>query len=281
MSYTGKILRVDLTAGAINTETLPEDLAKQYLGGRGLATKLFCDEVDPQVDPLSADNKLLMATGTLTGTSAPTGGRYMVVTKGPLTGAIASSNSGGFFGAKLKDAGYDILIFEGKAAAPVYLKIVDGQATLVEATELWGQDVDDTTSFLLDAIGDANAKVACIGPAGEKMSLIAAIMNDKGRAAGRSGVGAVMGSKNLKAVVVSSKRSKPVLADEEAFKAAVKVSREKIKADAVTSQGLPTYGTKVLDNIINSSGMYPTNNFQLCTFKEVGEVSGEALVEKG
>ncbi|MCP4456047.1 MAG: aldehyde ferredoxin oxidoreductase, partial [Planctomycetes bacterium] len=125
------------------------------------------------------------------------------------------------------------------------------------------------------------AKVACIGPAGERMSLIAAIMNDKGRAAGRSGVGAVMGSKNLKAVVVSSKRRKPVLADEDAFKAAVKVCREKIKADAVTSQGLPTYGTKVLDNIINSSGMYPTNNFQRCMFKEVGEVSGEALVEKG
>jgi aldehyde:ferredoxin oxidoreductase len=281
MSYTGKILRVDLTTGTISTEPLPQDLARQYLGGRGLATKLFCDEVDPTVDPLSADNKLLMATGTLTGTSAPTGGRYMVVTKGPLTGAIASSNSGGFFGAKLKDAGYDILIFEGKAATPVYLKIVDDKAELVEASELWGQDVDKTTGFLLDQIGDASAKVACIGPAGENLSLIASIMNDKGRAAGRSGVGAVMGSKNLKAVVVSAKRSKPTLADETAFKAAVKVSREKIKADAVTSQGLPTYGTKVLDNIINSSGMYPTNNFQLCTFKDIAEVSGEALVEKG
>jgi aldehyde:ferredoxin oxidoreductase len=255
MSYTGKILRVDLTAGTITTEALPMDLARQYLGGRGLATKLFCDEVDAGVDALSADNKLLMATGALTGTSAPTGGRYMVVTKGPLTGAIASSNSGGFFGAKLKDAGYDVLIFEGKASKPVYLKITDDQAKLIDAALLWGKDVDETTDLLLDEIDDKNAKVACIGPAGENLSLIASIMNDKGRAAGRSGVGAVMGSKNLKAVVVSAQRSKPSLADEEAFKAAVKVTREKIKADAVTSQGLPTYGTKVLDNIINSSGM--------------------------
>lgn len=281
MAYQGKILRVDLTAGTTTTEALPTDLARQYLGGRGLGTKLFCDEVDPTVDALSPDNKLLMATGPLTGTSAPTGGRYMVVTKSPLTGAITSSNSGGFFGAKLKDAGYDIVIFEGKAASPVYLQIKDGDVQLVDAGSLWGKDVYETTGLLLDAIADDKAKVACIGPAGENLSLIASVMNDKARAAGRSGVGAVMGSKNLKAVVVSAKRNKPTLADEEAFKAAIKVSREKIKEDAVTSQGLPTYGTKVLDNIINSSGLYPTNNFQFGTFKDVAEVSGEALVEKG
>jgi len=281
MSYTEKILRVDLTTRSITTEALPMDLAKQYLGGRGLATKLFCDEVDPTVDALSSENKLLMATGALTGTSAPTGGRYMVVTKSPLTGAIASSNSGGFLGAKLKDAGYDIIIFEGKASKPVVLKISDERAALVDAGHLWGKDVDVTTDLLLKEMGDENAKVACIGPAGENLSLIASVMNDKGRAAGRSGVGAVMGSKHLKAVVVSASRNKPSLADEEAFKAVVKVCQAKIKEDAVTSQGLPTYGTKVLDNIINSSGLYPTNNFQLCMFKDVNEISGEALVEKG
>ncbi|MCF7976232.1 MAG: aldehyde ferredoxin oxidoreductase family protein [Phycisphaerae bacterium] len=281
MSYTGKMLRVDLTTGTLTTEALPMDLARQYLGGRGLATKLFCDEVDPTVDALSPDNKLIMATGPLTGTSAPTGGRYMVVTKSPLTGAIASSNSGGFFGSKLKDAGFDIIIFEGKASKPVYLKISKEGPNLVDAAVVWGQDVYETTRLLLDEVGDKNAKVACIGPAGEHLSLIASVMNDKARAAGRSGVGAVMGSKNLKAVIVSADRNKPVVADEEAFKAVVKVCQAKIKEDAVTSQGLPTYGTKVLDNIINSSGMYPTNNFQLCMFKDVGEVSGEALVEKG
>ena len=131
MSYTGKILRVDLSTGAVKVENLPMDLAKAYIGGRGLGTKLFCDEVDPTVDPLCADNKLLMVTGPLTGTSAPTGGRYMVVTKSPLTGAIASSNSGGFFGAKLKDAGYDIVIFEGRAAQPVYLKITQDKAEIL------------------------------------------------------------------------------------------------------------------------------------------------------
>ncbi len=281
MSYTGKMLRVDLTTGTITTDPLPKDLAKQYLGGRGLATKLFCDEVDPTVDALSAENKLLMATGALTGTSAPTGGRYMVVTKSPLTGAIASSNSGGFFGPKLKDAGYDVIIFEGKAATPVYLKLSDAGAALVDATSVWGKNVDETTDLLIEEMGDTKAKVACIGPAGENLSLIASVMNEKGRAAGRSGVGAVMGSKNLKAVVVSAARNKPIAADEAAFKAAIKASMAKIKEDPVTSEGLPTYGTKVLDNIINSSGMYPTNNFQLCTFKDVSEVSGEALVEKG
>lgn len=281
MSYTGKILRVNLSTGASIAEDLPRDLAKQYLGGRGLATKLFCDEVDPLVDALSPENKLLMVTGPLTGTPAPTSGRYMVVTKSPLTGAIASSNSGGFFGPKLKDAGYDIIIFEGKADRPVYLEISPAGAALKDAEQLWGKDVYQTTDLLLEAIGDKKAKVACIGPAGENQSLIASVMNDRARAAGRSGVGAVMGSKNLKAVIVSAQRNKPVLADEAAFKAAVKACMGKIKEDAVTSQGLPTYGTKVLDNIINSSGMYPTNNFQFSTFQGVHEISGEALVEKG
>ncbi|MCD4653167.1 aldehyde ferredoxin oxidoreductase family protein [bacterium] len=281
MSYKGKILRVDLTTRQITTEPLPMDLAKQYIGGRGLATKLFCDEVDPAVDALSPENKLLMATGSLTGTAAPTGGRYMVITKSPLTGTIASSNSGGFFGAKLKDAGYDIIIFEGKASGPVYLKITEETEELVDATSIWGKDVYETTSFLLDETGDINAKVACIGPAGENLSFIAAIMNDNARAAGRSGVGAVMGSKNLKAVIVSARRNKPTVFDDDAFKAVIKVCQRKIKEDAVTGEGLPTYGTKVLDNIINTSGMYPTNNFQLCMFKDISEISGEALVEKG
>ena len=167
MSYAGKILRVDLTTGAVNPENLPTDLAQQYIGGRGLATKLFCDEVDPTVDALSPENKLLMATGPLTGTSAPTSGRYMVVTKSPLTGAIASSNSGGFFGPKLKDAGYDIIIFEGRASKPVYLKIAQSEAELKDAAHIWGKDVYETTDLLLEEVGDKNARVACIGPAGE------------------------------------------------------------------------------------------------------------------
>jgi len=281
MSYTNKILRVNLSTGAISTEKLSAELAKQYLGGRGLASKILFDEIDPTIDALSPENKLIMATGPLTGTSAPTGGRYMVVTKGPLTGTIASSNSGGYFGAQMKFAGFDMIIFEGKAENPVSLFIKNGNVELKDAFVLWGKDVHATTDSLLKEIGDDTAKVACIGPAGENQVLFASVMNDKNRAAGRTGVGAVMGSKNLKAVVISSKRNKPEVADKEAFKSILKTCLQKIKEDGVTSEGLPTYGTKVLDNIINSHGMYPTNNFQTGIFPDIDEVSGEALVEKG
>lgn len=281
MAYAGKYLRVNLTTGTISTEKLDIDLAGKFLGGRGLGTKILCDEVDPHVDPLSPENKLIFATGPLSGTTAPTGGRYMVITKSPLTGTIASSNSGGFFGAQLKFAGFDLIIFEGKSAKPVYLSILDSGITLKDASAHWGKKVEETTDALVRESGMKDARVACIGPAGENLGLMAAIINDKGRAAGRSGVGAVMGSKNLKAIVVGTTRVTPSLADEQAFKAAVQESIKRIRTDPVTSQGLPTFGTKVLDNIINSSGMYPCNNFQAINFPDVDEVCGEALVEKG
>ncbi|HEY9069777.1 MAG TPA: aldehyde ferredoxin oxidoreductase family protein [Candidatus Ozemobacteraceae bacterium] len=281
MAYAGTYLRINLTNGTITTSPLDPDLARRFLGGRGLATKLYCDEVDPGIDPFSPGNKLIFATGPLSGTIAPTGGRYMVVTKSPLTGTIASSNSGGFFGAQLKFAGYDLIVFEGRAAKPVYLSILDSGVTLRDATQLWGKTVSETTDALVAESGVSDARVACIGPAGENLCLMGAIINDKGRAAGRSGVGAVMGSKNLKAIVVGTSKKRPVPADEAAFKAAVQESMKRIKADPVTSQGLPTYGTKVLDNIINASGMYPCNNFQMSSFPDVEEVCGEALVEKG
>ncbi len=182
-------------------EPLDPDLAKDYLGARGLGTKYFCNEVDPKVDPLSPENKLIFAPGPLTGTYAPSGGRYNVVTKGPLNGTIAASNSGGTWGPELKFAGYDMLIIEGKASKPVYLWIKDSTVEIRDAAHLWGKIVPDTQDAIC-AETDADAKVACIGPAGENQVLFAAIMNDMHRAAGRSGVGAVMGSKTLKAVVV-------------------------------------------------------------------------------
>ena len=282
MSFLNKMLRVNLTTSIIATEDIPPELAKKYLGGRGLASKILFDEIDPAIDALSPENKLIFATGTLTGTSAPTGGRYMVVTKGPLTNTIASSNSGGTFGAQMKFSGFDIIIFEGQAKTPVYLLIKDGFVELKDALYLWGKDVPTTTDELIGAIEDDKAKVACIGPAGEKKVLFAAIMNEKHRAAGRTGVGAVMGSKNLKAVVISTKRNAPEIADKDAFKVAVSDCRKKIRDDGVTGEALPAFGTKVLDNIINSHGMYPVNNFQgSAIFKDIDEVSGEALVEKG
>jgi len=281
MAYMGKILRVNLSDKSIKKEEFPKELAKKYLGGRGLASKILFDEVDPKVDPLAPENKLIFATGPLTLTNAPTGGRYMVITKGPLTGGIASSNSGGFFGAKFKATGYDMIIFEGKSEKPTYLFIDDKTVELRDASHVWGKGTEDTTDILTADSGHKRANVACIGPAGENLSNFAAIINEKTRAAGRTGVGAVMGSKNLKAVVVASGKFKTPLDNPEAFKAAVKANNVALKENGVTGEGLPALGTKVLDNIINSIGAYPTRNFQESQFEDVDEVSGEALVEKG
>ncbi|MFO7829460.1 MAG: aldehyde ferredoxin oxidoreductase family protein [Bacteroidales bacterium] len=280
MSYQGKILRINLATKEIKTEELSKDIAKMYIGGRGLGTKIFSDEVDPKVDAFSPENKLIIATGALTSTIAPTGGRYMVITKSPLSGTIASSNSGGFFGHKLKSTGYDVLIFENKAEKACYLYIDDEKAELRDASHLWGKNSHETTDILMEEIGEETAKVACIGQAGEKLSHTASIMNDKNRAAGRSGVGAVMGSKMLKAIIVSGKH-KTLIDDKEGFNAAVKQKVKILKENGITGQGLPALGTKVLDNIINSIGAYPTRNFQKAQFDGVEEISGEALVEKG
>ncbi len=281
MAFMGKILRVNLGDKSIKKEEFPQELAKKYLGGRGLASKILSDEVDPKVEPFSAENKLIFATGPLTLTNAPTGGRYMVITKGPLTGGITSSNSGGFFGAKFKATGYDMIIFEGKSEKPTYLFIDDTTVELRDASHVWGKGTEDTTDILTADSGHNKANVACIGPAGEKLSNFAAIINEKTRAAGRTGVGAVMGSKNLKAVVVASGKFKTPLDDPEAFKATVKANNVLIKENGVTGEGLPALGTKVLDNIINGIGAYPTRNFIDSQFELTDEISGEALVEKG
>lgn len=278
--YEYQVLRVDLTNEEIKREKIAGEDVKNYLGGRGLASKILYDEIDPKVDPLSPENKLIYATGLLTGTAASTGGRYMVVTKGPLTGTIASSNSGGFFGAELRFSGNDIIIFEGKAERPLYLSIEGEKVELKDASEIWGKGVYETTDYLVDAMDALDARVSCIGPAGENLVKFASIMNDKDRAAGRTGVGAVMGSKKLKAIVVRAKDKQVEYFKEEMLKV-VRKQTKMLKEDGVTGEGLPALGTKVLDNIINSHGSYPTKNFQYATFEEVDEVSGEALVEKG
>jgi len=278
--YEYQVLRVDLTNEEIKRETIAGEDVKNYLGGRGLASKILYDEIDPKVDPLSPENKLIYATGLLTGTAASTGGRYMVVTKGPLTGTIASSNSGGYFGAELRFSGNDIIIFEGKAERPLYLSIKGEKVELKDASELWGKTVYETTDLLIEKAGDKNTRVSCIGPAGENLVKFASIMNEKDRAAGRTGVGAVMGSKNLKAVVVKADKKQVEYFKDEMMKV-VKKQTKMLKEDGVTGEGLPALGTKVLDNIINSTGLYPAHNFQKATFDGVDEVSGEALVEKG
>jgi aldehyde:ferredoxin oxidoreductase len=276
--YNGTVLRVNLTEKKVTKEPLNLEEAQKFIGGRGLATKMLMDEIDPQVDALSVDNKLIFVTGPLTGTPTPTGGRYMVVTKSPLTGTVACSNSGGYWGAELKFAGYDAIILEGKSESPVYLNIIDGEVEIKDAASIWGKLVSETTDILEKAHGE-KAKVATIGPAGEKLSKIAAVMNDRGRAAGRSGVGAVMGSKNLKAVVVKGS-NKVAIADNDKLKEVFSRCMGKIKENGVTGQGLPAYGTAVLVNIINENGVFPTNNFQTSTFDKADEISGETLAEK-
>src|SRR6056297_3935035 len=278
--YEYEVLRIDLSNEEIKREKIEGEVVKKYLGGRGLASKILYDEIDPKVDPLSPENKLIYATGLLTGTAASTGGRYMVVTKGPLTGTIASSNSGGFFGAEMRFSGNDMIIFEGKSDKPVYLSIKGDKAELKDASHVWGKKVNETTDMLIEEFGDDNAKVSCIGPAGENKVLFASIMNEKNRAAGRTGVGAVMGSKNLKAVIVKASEKQVKYNKEEAMKV-VKKQTKMLKEDGVTGEGLPSLGTKVLDNIINSNGLYPTKNFQYGTFENTEEIAGEALVEKG
>ncbi len=280
MSYMGKMIRVNLTSGSITFEDTPMDLAREYIGGRGLGSRILINEIDPKVDALSPENKLIFATGPLSNTNAPTGGRYMVVTKSPLTSTIASSNSGGNWGAYFKKTGYDMIIFEGKAANPVYLSVSEGGVELKDASDLWGKRVEETTKILTDRIGEKRVSVSCIGPAGENGVLFASIMNEVHRAAGRSGVGAVMGSKNLKAVVAWGSKESPIAKSDE-FKEATKDAIKKLKEGAITGQGLPALGTKVLDNIINQNGMYPTRNAQDVMFEGTEKMSGEALVEKG
>jgi len=279
MGYMGTLLRVDLSRGTVRFESLDRNKAKAFVGGRGLGVGYLLDEVDPRCDPLGEENKLIMMTGPLTGTIAPTGARYMVVTKSPLTGAVTCSNSGGQFPTMLKRTGIDGIIFEGRSASPVYLSVTEGNARLRSAEHLWGKDTHQTTNLLLKE-ADQGAKVACIGPAGENGVLFASIMNDEDRAAGRSGVGAVMGAKGLKAVVVSGSRTVP-LHDEAAF---TDIAREYLQRFKDASRKQPptlrTYGTAITVVGTQNAGVFPTRNFQQGTFDQWEQIGGEALTEK-
>ncbi len=278
MGWQKKILRVNLTEGTCNSEPLNMQWAAEYLGQRGLASKYLVEEIDPQVDPLSPDNKLIFATGPLTGTAASTSGRYSVITKGALTGAIACSNSGGYFGAELKFAGWDMVIFEGKSPEPVYLHISDDHAELISADGIWGKSVWETDEILHAKHQDPNIKVAAIGPPGEQGVMFACIVNDLHRAAGRSGVGTVMGSKNLKAVAVRGTLGVSVK-DPVRFMRTVAEKKQILADNAVTGQGLPTYGTQVLMNVVNEVGALPTKNAKEVQFEGATNISGEAMHE--
>nr|MDO8135987.1 aldehyde ferredoxin oxidoreductase family protein [Candidatus Njordarchaeum guaymaensis] len=270
-----KLLRVNLKRRKMRTDTIDAATTKKYVGGRGIGIRILYDELKPKTDPLSPDNKLIFMTGPATGTAFPLSGRFHVITKSPL-GGIGDSDCGGDWGPELRFAGFDGIIFEDKAEKPVYLWIDDGKAELRSAERYWGKGVWDTEDEIREELDDPKVKLASIGPAGENHVIFAAIMNDKHRAAGRTGVGAVMGSKNLKSVAVRGTKE-PKVADPKGLEGIVKKINEKIKTNGVTGKSLPELGTSVLVNIINEAGVYPTRNFQTGVFPTAGKTSGEAI----
>ena len=279
MAWANKVLRVNLNEGTCSSEPLNMEWAKEYIGQRGLATRYMVEEVDPTCDPLGSDNKLIFATGPLTGTMASTGGRYSVITKGPLTGAIACSNSGGYLGAELKLAGWDMVIFEGKSAEPVYLYVVNESAELLSASEIWGKSVWETDEILHKTHQDTRLRIAACGRSAEAGCLYAGIVNDLHRAAGRSGVGTVMASKNLKAIAVIGTQGVGNIKDPARFMQTTAEQKKVLVDHPVTGTGLPTLGTQVLMNVINETGALPTRNMRDVQFEGANNISGEQMLE--
>lgn len=257
--YAGKILRVNLSNLTSKEEPLPEKLVKDYLGGAGFAVKTVYDEVKPGTPALSPDNKIIFAVGPLTATGAPCASRMAVAAKSPLTGAMGMALSGGMFPAELKKAGYDMVIIEGKAEKPTFIAIKDGKVNFRSAAKLAGMETTDTQLFIKEELGDQNYRVACIGPAGEKQVPIACIVNER-RAAGRKGLGAVMGSKNLKAIAVRGTKD-PVVADAEAFKKARSSMLKLMKESPVLYSQFSKAGTPMVVDAMTEMGIFSIKNW--------------------
>lgn len=259
--YAGKIAFVDLTTGEIETEPLDMDLAQQYIGGAGLGVRILFERQKKGIDPLGPENILGFTTGPLTGTKTPTGARYMAVGKSPLTGGWGDANSGGYFGSELKNAGWDAIFFKGSAQSPKYLMISDDRIELRDASHLWGQDTVDTEAAIQKQANDKKIRVACIGPASEKLSLISGIVNDRGRVAARSGLGAVMGSKKLKAVAVRG-TSKITVSDKDALSRIRKGYLAQLREMEGIYQLLSTYGTCGATGPLAAAGATPIKNWR-------------------
>lgn len=274
--WAGKILDINLTSGHIETVPLDREMARLFLGGRGLGARLLWDLVGPEIEPLSPKNVLIFTTGPITASASQTSNRFNVSTKSPLTGTILHANSGGWWGMQFKRTGYDAMIVRGQAEKPVMIEITPDSVEIKDAAHLWGKTVFETT----EALGQNRNKrnVLCIGPAGENLVRIAAIMNDKERALARGGAGAVMGSKNLKAIVVEGQeKNKP--ADPDQFKFLLYETGKLLKASPLTSQALPEFGTAVVMNVVNEIGALPTRNFQQSQFESADKISGEEITD--
>jgi aldehyde:ferredoxin oxidoreductase len=276
-AYAGKILRVDLTTGKVSTEPLSEKLAKEYIGGIGLGIKLLMDNSKPGTDPFDPDNPIIYLTGPLTGTLGPTGGNsYAVVSKSPATGGVANAEAHGFFGPDLKRAGYDAVIITGKAPKLSYLWIDDDIVEIRNAEHLQYKTVNETDHMIREELGDFYIRVSAIGEAGEKLCRFAAIINDEFRAIGRAGMGAIMGSKNLKAVAVRGTHDVNV-ADFDGFREFIKMIYERMKGPA--TKKYKTLGTPENVLVLNSLSALATRNFTNSQFEGAEKVSGEWLNE--
>ncbi len=277
--YADKVAWVDLTAGKTEFKPIPEEYKLKYIGARGVGVRFVFDN-GPSVDPLSPDNILCFMNGPMTGSEANMSGRMAVVTKSPLTGTVTDSHHGGWSAARLRWAGYDGLVFKGKAAKPTYVYIHDGEFELLDASEVWGKGVHDTVKHFKEKYGEKDLTVITIGPAGENLVKYACWVNENDRASGRGGTGCVGGSKMLKAIVIKAEKKIVKAADRDAWKPAHERALKNIMAEEnITSPrkgGLSVYGTNVLTNITNSIGAYPTKNSQLTSYGDKAELlSGE------
>ena len=275
--WMGRILVIDLTRGTIETQPLDMEIARLFIGGRGLGVRLLWDLVGPEVDPLSPDNVLIIATGPMTATGYQTSNRFSITFKSPLTGTVTDANSGGWWGMQFKRTGYDAMIVKGRAEKPVYIEITSDRVEIKDAAHLWGKTSSETCA----ALGQDNNRrnVLCVGPAGENRVRFAAIMNDVARAAARGGPGAVMGSKNLKAIVVQG-NAKVDFEDKERFRFVQYESTKMLKANPITSQAFPEFGTAFVMNLLNNIGSLPTYNYRQSHFDKAENISGEALTDK-
>ncbi len=275
--FIGQLLRVNLTEKSFEAEDLREDWARQFIGGVGLATRYLYEEVSKGVDPLGPESRLIFMTGALTGTPSASASRYSVVAKSPLTGIWGHANSGGSFGPALKKSGYDGIIFEGVSEEPVYLRIAQGIAELCDARYLWGKTVPETED-LLQETSEEKLTIASIGPAGENLVRYAAIMNNKHRAAGRCGLGAVMGSKRLKAVSCSGNARIPI-ANQDLFREYAEKQIDYLN-ESMLKVGFDSFGTNMVADMVNVRGGYPTRNWSEGVFDAIEEVNAQALTDK-
>ena len=273
--YCGKILLVNLSTGEIAEEALNEEWARKHIGGRGLALRYLWDKVSPDTDPLSPENVFIIAPGPFAGTSMPTGSRFVVMAKSPNTGLLGDAEAGGFFGHELKRAGYDLVIVEGRAPAPVYLSICRQKVQLKDATRLWGKSNYEAQKAIKE--WEDGARIVGIGQAGENMVVYANVIHDMIYACGRAGMGAVMGSKNLKAVAVKGWQGVEI-ADEDTLKAEAKALSDDLIADT-SCDVLGRYGTWNGLTPLQTNGILPTKNFQFGTFDLGENISSDAMLE--